>query len=328
MLAAQLEGSKQFAKEFMQRHGIPTARFSAFSDAQAAKLFVRDMPLPIVIKADGLAAGKGVVIAESLAEAERVIDDMLSGQAFGEAGSRVVIEEFLPGEEASYIVISDGERTAAFATSQDHKRVGDDDQGPNTGGMGAYSPAPVVTRAVADRVERDIIAPVIRGMRSEGLCYQGFLYAGLMIDALGQPKVVEFNCRFGDPETQPILMRLNEDFAGLCMAAAKGHLRGVPLHFSDEPAVTVVMASEGYPSQPRTGDPISGLEDIQVGKVFHAGTRFEGDQVVTSGGRVLGVTAMGRDLAEAQTRVYDGVRKIQFEGCHYRTDIGFRALTS
>jgi len=177
-------------------------------------------------------------------------------------------------------------------------------------------------------VERDIIAPVIRGMRSEGLCYQGFLYAGLMIDALGQPKVVEFNCRFGDPETQPILMRLNEDFAGLCMAAATGHLRGEPLHFSDEPAVTVVMASEGYPSQPRTGDPISGLEDFQVGKVFHAGTRFEGDQVVTSGGRVLGVTAMGRDLAEAQTRVYDGVRKIQFEGCHYRTDIGFRALTS
>ena len=326
MLAAQLEGSKQFAKEFMQRHGIPTARFSAFTDAQAAKLFARDMPLPIVIKADGLAAGKGVVIAESLAEAEQVIDDMLSGQAFGEAGSRVVIEEFLPGEEASYIVISDGERTAAFATSQDHKRVGNDDQGPNTGGMGAYSPAPVVTQEVADRVERDIIAPVIRGMRSEGLCYQGFLYAGLMIDALGQPRVVEFNCRFGDPETQPILMRLDDDFAALCLAAAKGNLKGEPLRFSDESAVTVVMASEGYPAQPRTGDPISGLADIQGGKVFHAGTRFEDDQIVTSGGRVLGVTAMGRDLAEAQTHAYFNVRKIHFDGCHYRTDIGFRAL--
>jgi len=251
---------------------------------------------------------------------------MLSGQAFGEAGSRVVIEEFLPGEEASYIVISDGERSAAFATSQDHKRVGNDDQGPNTGGMGAYSPAPVVTQEVADRVERDIIAPVIRGMRSEGLCYQGFLYAGLMIDALGQPRVVEFNCRFGDPETQPILMRLDDDFAALCLAAAKGNLKGEPLRFSDEPAVTVVMASEGYPAQPRTGDPISGLADIQGGKVFHAGTRFEDDQVVTSGGRVLGVTAMGRDLAEAQTHAYFNVRKIHFDGCHYRTDIGFRAL--
>lgn len=326
MQAAQLEGSKHFAKEFMRRHGIPTARFSAFTDPEGAKAYARTMPLPIVIKADGLAAGKGVVIVEHLDEADRVIDDMLSGQAFGDAGSRVVIEEFLPGEEASYIVISDGERTAAFATSQDHKRVGNDDQGPNTGGMGAYSPAPVVTPEVAERVERDIIAPVIKGMQAEGHRYQGFLYAGLMIDPSGQPKVVEFNCRFGDPETQPILMRLEDDFAALCLSAARGELMVDALNFTRHPAVAVVLASEGYPSQPRTGDPISGLEDVESVKVFHAGTRFEGEQIVTSGGRVLAVTAMGLELRHAQSKAYEAVKKIQFEGCHYRTDIGFRAL--
>ena len=326
--AARLEGSKRFAKEFMVRHQIPTALFEAFTTPGPAKQFARELELPLVVKADGLAAGKGVVIATTYEAADQIIDDMLSGNAFGEAGAEVVIEEFLHGEEASYIVISDGEKTCAFASSQDHKRIFDHDEGPNTGGMGAYSPAPVVTPSVASRVEETIIQPVIRGMKAEGLEYRGFLYAGLMIDNEGLPKVIEFNCRFGDPETQPVMMRLREDLGALCFAAAKGEMASRSLNFTEQSSIAVVIASEGYPQTPVLGDEIVGANDELSSKVFHAGTQFKGDMLVTSGGRVLAVTALGVDLKSAQTSAYLDVNRISFRGSQFRSDIGARGVKS
>jgi len=324
--AARLEGSKRFAKEFMVRHQIPTALFEAFTTPGPAKQFARELGLPLVVKADGLAAGKGVVIATTYEAADQIIDKMLSGNAFGDAGAEVVIEEFLHGEEASYIVISDGEKTCAFASSQDHKRIFDHDEGPNTGGMGAYSPAPVVTPSVASRVEETIIQPVIRGMKAEGLEYRGFLYAGLMIDNEGLPKVIEFNCRFGDPETQPVMMRLKEDLGALCFAAAKGEMASRSLNFTEQSSIAVVMASEGYPQTPVLGDEIVGANDELSSKVFHAGTQFRGDRLVTSGGRVLAVTALGDDLKSAQTSAYRDVNRISFRGSQFRSDIGARGV--
>ena len=326
--AAQLEGSKRFAKEFMVRHQIPTASFEAFTTPGPAKQFARALGVPLVVKADGLAAGKGVVIATTYEAADQIIDDMLSGNAFGDAGAEVVIEEFLQGEEASYIVISDGERTCAFASSQDHKRIFDHDEGPNTGGMGAYSPAPVVTPSVAARVEETIIQPVIRGMKAEGLEYKGFLYAGLMIDSEGLPKVIEFNCRFGDPETQPVMMRLKEDLGALCLAAAKGAMASRTLNFTEQSSIAVVMASEGYPQTPVLGDEIVGVNGELSSKVFHAGTQFKDDTLVTSGGRVLAVTALGDDLKSAQTSAYLDVNRISFRGSQFRSDIGARGVKS
>ena len=326
--AARLEGSKRFAKEFMVRHQIPTASFEAFTTPGPAKQFARALGLPLVVKADGLAAGKGVVIATTYEAADQIIDDMLSGNAFGDAGAEVVIEEFLQGEEASYIVISDGERTCAFASSQDHKRIFDHDEGPNTGGMGAYSPAPVVTPSVAARVEETIIQPVIRGMKAEGLEYKGFLYAGLMIDSEGLPKVIEFNCRFGDPETQPVMMRLKEDLGALCLAAAKGAMASRTLNFTEQSSIAVVMASEGYPQTPVLGDEIVGANGELSSKVFHAGTQFKDDTLVTSGGRVLAVTALGDDLKSAQTSAYLDVNRISFRGSQFRSDIGARGVKS
>ena len=326
--AARLEGSKRFAKEFMVRHQIPTASFEAFTTPGPAKQFARELGLPLVVKADGLAAGKGVVIATTYEAADQIIDDMLSGNAFGDAGAEVVIEEFLHGEEASYIVISDGERTCAFASSQDHKRIFDHDEGPNTGGMGAYSPAPVVTPSVAARVEETIIQPVIRGMKAEGLEYKGFLYAGLMIDSEGLPKVIEFNCRFGDPETQPVMMRLKEDLGALCLAAAKGAMASRTLNFTEQSSIAVVMASEGYPQTPVLGDEIVGVNGELSSKVFHAGTQFKDDTLVTSGGRVLAVTALGDDLKSAQTSAYLDVNRISFRGSQFRSDIGARGVKS
>ena len=326
--AARLEGSKRFAKEFMVRHQIPTALFEAFTTPGPAKQFARELGLPLVVKADGLAAGKGVVIATTYEAADQIIDDMLSGNAFGDAGAEVVIEEFLRGEEASYIVISDGERTCAFASSQDHKRIFDHDEGPNTGGMGAYSPAPVVTPSVAARVEETIIQPVIRGMKAEGLEYKGFLYAGLMIDSEGLPKVIEFNCRFGDPETQPVMMRLKEDLGALCLAAAKGAMASRTLNFTEQSSIAVVMASEGYPQTPVLGDEIVGANGELSSKVFHAGTQFKDDTLVTSGGRVLAVTALGDDLKSAQTSAYLDVNRISFRGSQFRSDIGARGVKS
>ena len=326
--ASRLEGSKRFAKEFMVRHQIPTASFEAFTTPGPAKQFARALGLPLVVKADGLAAGKGVVIATTYEAADQIIDDMLSGNAFGDAGAEVVIEEFLRGEEASYIVISDGERTCAFASSQDHKRIFDHDEGPNTGGMGAYSPAPVVTPSVAARVEETIIQPVIRGMKAEGLEYKGFLYAGLMIDSEGLPKVIEFNCRFGDPETQPVMMRLKEDLGALCLAAAKGAMASRTLNFTEQSSIAVVMASEGYPQTPVLGDEIVGANGELSSKVFHAGTQFKDDTLVTSGGRVLAVTALGDDLKSAQTSAYLDVNRISFRGSQFRSDIGARGVKS
>ena len=269
-----------------------------------------------------------MVIATTYEAADQIIDDMLSGNAFGDAGAEVVIEEFLQGEEASYIVISDGERTCAFASSQDHKRIFDHDEGPNTGGMGAYSPAPVVTPSVAARVEETIIQPVIRGMKAEGLEYKGFLYAGLMIDSEGLPKVIEFNCRFGDPETQPVMMRLKEDLGELCLAAAKGAMASRTLNFTEQSSIAVVMASEGYPQTPVLGDEIVGANGELSSKVFHAGTQFKDDTLVTSGGRVLAVTALGDDLKSAQTSAYLDVNRISFRGSQFRSDIGARGVKS
>ena len=326
--AAQLEGSKRFAKEFMVRHQIPTALFEAFATPEPAKRFARELELPLVVKADGLAAGKGVVITTTYEVADQIIDDMLSGNAFGDAGAEVVIEEFLHGEEASYIVISDGERTCAFASSQDHKRIFEHDEGPKTGGMGAYSPAPVVSPSVAARVEETIIQPVIRGMKAEGLEYRGFLYAGLMIDNEGLPKVIEFNCRFGDPETQPVMMRLKEDLGALCLAAAKGSMSSRSLDFTEQSAIAVVMASEGYPHTPVLGDEIVGASGELSSKVFHAGTQFKDNTLVTSGGRVLAVTALGDDLLSAQTSAYLDVNRISFRGSQFRSDIGARGVKS
>ncbi|MCB1691345.1 MAG: phosphoribosylamine--glycine ligase [Pseudomonadales bacterium] len=324
--AAQLEGSKTFTKDFMKRHNIPTAAYESFDDGEAALAYARQHPLPMVIKADGLAAGKGVVIARDRDEAFRTIDEMMNENRFGESGARVVIEEFMEGEEASFIVIADGEHFLPFASSQDHKAVFDGDKGPNTGGMGAYSPAPVVTPEVFERIVRKVIQPVIDGMKAEGNPYTGFLYAGLMIDASGEPRVVEFNCRHGDPETQPVMMRMKSDLAALCLAALNGELAGKTIDFDDRVALTVVMAAGGYPGDYRKGDEIHGLDDVKGGKVFHAGTRLEHGKVVSSGGRVLGVTAMGESVSEAQANAYRIVDGISFKDAFCRRDIGYRAV--
>jgi phosphoribosylamine---glycine ligase len=329
--AAQLESSKAFSKAFMKRHRIPTAQFETFTDAAAAHEYVNRRGAPIVVKADGLAAGKGVVVAMSTAEAHEAIDFMLlddsSVVSHNQGGARVVIEEFLQGEEASFIVLCDGRNVAPLATSQDHKRLLDDDQGPNTGGMGAYSPAPVVTPAVHARAMREIILPTIRGMERDGIPYTGFLYAGLMIDAHGQPRALEFNCRLGDPETQPILMRLKSDLFDVLMAATAGTLDQVELQWDRRPALGVVMAAAGYPMNPRKGDAISGLpaphDDAMV---FHAGTVQQDGVTLTSGGRVLCVTALADSVKAAQQRAYEIVHAIRFDGAQYRRDIGHRAM--
>ncbi|HBZ48974.1 MAG TPA: phosphoribosylamine--glycine ligase [Halieaceae bacterium] len=326
--AAQLEGSKAFTKEFLVRHNIPTAHYRAFTETDPAIAYIRQHGAPIVVKADGLAAGKGVVVAMTEAEAIDAVCDMLSGNAFGDAGCRVVIEECLIGEEASFIVICDGEHALPMATSQDHKRVGEADTGPNTGGMGAYSPAPVVTTEIHDIIMQQVIYPTLRGMAAEGTPYVGFLYAGVMIDAQGMPKVIEFNCRFGDPETQPIMMRLQSDLVTLCQAALSGDLANQTIQWDPRPSIGVVLAAEGYPSNYRIGDPIAGLTDISDPdvKVFHAGTKLTNGAVCTSGGRVLCVTALGADLKDAQNRCYDATKAISWNGMFYRRDIGWRAL--
>ena len=329
--AAQLESSKAFSKAFMQRHGIPTAAYETFTDAAAARAYVDRLGAPIVVKADGLAAGKGVVVATSVAEAHAAIDDMLGGNALGVAhnagGARVVIEEFLHGEEASFIVLCDGKNVLPLATSQDHKRLLDGDAGPNTGGMGAYSPAPVVTPDIHARVMREIIMPTVRGMEQDGVPFTGFLYAGLMIDAQGHPKTLEFNTRMGDPETQPILMRLKSDLFDVLMAATAGKLDAVQLQWDRRVALGVVMAAQGYPAAPRKGDVITGLPAAQDDAVvFHAGTVVDGGQARTAGGRVLCVTALADSVKQAQVRAYDVARGIHFDGMQYRRDIGHRAL--
>jgi phosphoribosylamine--glycine ligase len=326
--AAQLEGSKAFTKDFLERQKIPTAAYANFTDVEQALAYVRQQGAPIVVKADGLAAGKGVIVAMTLNEAEEAIRDMLAGNAFGEAGSRVVIEEFLEGEEASFIVMVDGEHVLPMATSQDHKRVGDGDTGPNTGGMGAYSPAPVVTPDVYQRIMDEVIYPTVRGMAAEGHPYQGFLYAGLMIDTSGTPKVIEFNCRFGDPETQPILLRMKSDLVELCNAAIDSKLDQCSSDWDERASVGIVLAAGGYPGDYRKGAAISGLpqQETDGEKVFHAGTKLDGDQVVTSGGRVLCATALGNTVTEAQQRAYQLARNIHWEGAFYRTDIAYRAI--
>lgn len=332
--AAQLESSKAFSKAFMKRHGIPTAEYETFTDAQAAHDYVNAKGAPIVVKADGLAAGKGVVVAMSLAEAHEAIDFMLLDNKLGVShnagGARVVIEEFLQGEEASFIVMCDGKNVLPLATSQDHKRLLDADQGPNTGGMGAYSPAPIVTPQVHSRAMREIILPTIRGMEADGITFTGFLYAGLMIDAEGKPKTLEFNCRMGDPETQPIMMRLKSDLVDVLWAATDPTMqamRDMELEWDRRSSVGVVMAAHGYPMSPRKGDLISGLpKDNDDAVVFHAGTQGEGAEVTTSGGRVLCVTALGGTLKLAQNAAYDAIRSIQFDGMQFRKDIGHRAL--
>jgi phosphoribosylamine---glycine ligase len=325
--AAQLESSKDFAKQFMQRHGIPTAKFRTFTDAAAAHAYIDAEGAPIVIKADGLAAGKGVVVATLAGEAHAAIDDMLSGNKLGEAGSRVVIEEFLDGEEASFIVMADGHHALALATSQDHKRLKDDDQGPNTGGMGAYSPAPVVTPEIHARVMREVIAPTLAGMEKDGILYTGFLYAGLMIKPDGSLKVLEFNCRMGDPETQPIMLRLKSDLVELVDAAINGHLDKVEALWDRRVALGVVLAAHDYPDNPRKGDVIHGLSKASAdAHVFHAGTAEKDGHVVTAGGRVLCVTALGDNVRAAQNRAYEITDDIRFDGMQFRRDIGHRAI--
>jgi phosphoribosylamine--glycine ligase len=327
--AAQLEGSKAFTKDFLARHKIPTAEYQNFTEVEPALAYVREKGAPIVIKADGLAAGKGVIVAMTLEEAEAAVNDMLAGNAFGDAGHRIVVEEFLDGEEASFIVMVDGENVLPMATSQDHKRVGDGDTGPNTGGMGAYSPAPVVTDEVHQRAMDLVIWPTVRGMAAEGNTYTGFLYAGLMIDKQGNPKVIEFNCRFGDPETQPIMLRLQSDLVELCLAACDGKLDKTTSKWDERPSLGVVMAAGGYPADYRNGDVIHGLplEEVADGKVFHAGTKLrEDDMVVTNGGRVLCVTALGDTVAQAQQRAYELMKDIHWDGSFSRSDIGYRAI--
>ncbi len=326
--AAQLEGSKAFAKDFMARHGIPTAAYGKFTEVEPALAFLREQGAPIVVKADGLAAGKGVIVAQDLATAEAAVRDMLEANSFGDAGHRVVIEEFLEGEEASFIVMADGEHILPLATSQDHKALNDGDTGPNTGGMGAYSPAPVVDAELHARVMREVIEPTIRGMASDGAPFTGFLYAGLMIGADGVPKVLEYNVRFGDPETQPVMMRLRSDLAALCEAAIDGRLDAVEAEWDPRAALGVVMAAGGYPSSYARGAVIAGLESSfpEDVKVFHAGTREEGGKVVTSGGRVLCVTALGATVGEAQQRAYEAVDAVHWTDAFVRRDIGHRAI--
>ena len=323
---ARLESSKQFAKEFMNRHRIPTAAFAAFDEARAAHDYVEAQGAPIVVKADGLAAGKGVVVAASADEAHRAIEQILIERTMGTAGNRVVIEEFLEGEEASFIVLADGEHVLPLATSQDHKRLKDGDEGPNTGGMGAYSPAPVVTPELHARVIREVIRPVLAGMAEEGHPYSGFLYAGLMIDGSGNPRVLEFNCRLGDPETQPILLRLKSDLFALIECAVDGRLDRATAQWDRRPALGVVLAAAGYPDAPKKGDIISGLpKATEEFRVFHAGTALKDGSIVTSGGRVLCVTALGDSIRMAQRLAYEVVKGIRFEGMQYRRDIGHRA---
>ena len=326
--AAQLEGSKAFTKDFLARHNIPTAEYQNFTEIEPAIAYIRQKGAPIVIKADGLAAGKGVIVAMTLKEAEDAVYDMLAGNAFGDAGHRVVIEEFLDGEEASFIVMVDGEHVEPMATSQDHKRVGDGDTGLNTGGMGAYSPAPVVTDDVFTKVMEQIIYPTVNGMAQEGNVYVGFLYAGLMIDKQGNPKVIEFNCRFGDPETQPIMMRMQSDLVELCLAAVEGKLNTIKSKWDPRPALGVVLAAGGYPGDYNTKDVILGLssETNQNCKIFHAGTSLENGQVYTNGGRVLCVTALGNSVSDAQKNAYEQLKNIYWHGCYYRHDIGYRAI--
>lgn len=326
--AAQLEASKDFAKRFMARHGIPTARHATFESAAQAHAYVEREGAPIVIKADGLAAGKGVVVAATAPEAHEAIDRMLAGNALGEAGHRVVIEEYMPGEEASFIVMADGRHALALASSQDHKRLLEGDRGPNTGGMGAYSPAPVVTPEVHARVMREIIYPVLKGMEADGVPYSGFLYAGLMIDAAGNPRVVEFNCRLGDPETQPILMRLRSDLVDLVQRALAGQLGETEAEWDRRAALGVVLAAAGYPDAPKKGAHLTGLPPTspEDAHVFHAGTARDGTQVAVSGGRVLCVTALGESVKLAAERAYQAIGDITFDGMQYRRDIGYRAL--
>ena len=328
--AAQLEGSKAFTKDFLERQQIPTADYGKFTDLDEALAYLQEVGAPIVIKADGLAAGKGVIVAMSLAEAEEAVRDMLGGNAFGEAGHRVVIEEFLDGEEASFIVMVDGKNVLPMATSQDHKRAGNGDTGPNTGGMGAYSPAPVVDDKIYKRIMDEVIYPTVNGMSAEGNDYSGFLYAGLMIMADGTPKVIEFNCRFGDPETQPILLRLQSDLVSHCLAALTGDLDKQVAHWDPRPAVGVVLAAGGYPGAYKGGDVITGLRsasaDAQDQKVFHAGTAQQEGNVVTSGGRVLCATAMGSSVADAQKKAYALASEIHWNDLYLRNDIAWRAI--
>jgi phosphoribosylamine--glycine ligase len=326
--AAQLEGSKAFTKDFLARHQIPTAFYGVFTQVDEALAYLQEKGAPIVVKADGLAAGKGVIVAMTLAEAEAAVKDMLSGNAFGDAGARVVIEEFLEGEEASFIVMVDGKNVLPMATSQDHKRVGDGDTGLNTGGMGAYSPAPVVTPEVHQRVMDEVIYPTVQGMAAEGNDYTGFLYAGLMIDGTGAPKVIEYNCRFGDPETQPILLRLQSDLVALCQAALEGRLDQVEAEWDERASLGVVLAAGGYPGSYAKGEVITGLPEVEAldAKVFHAGTSLQGKDVVTAGGRVLCATALGSSVSEAQKRAYQLAAGINWKDSFYRKDIGYRAI--
>jgi len=327
-IAAQLEGSKAFTKDFLRRHNIPTAAYEVFTELDAALAYVRRRGAPIVIKADGLAAGKGVIVALTQSDAEQALRDMLGAHAFGAASARVVVEDFLDGEEASYIVMSDGRNFVPMATSQDHKRRDEGDLGPNTGGMGAYSPAPVVTSDVERRILDEVIRPTLEGMAAEGAPFTGFLYAGLMIGRDGAPKVIEFNVRFGDPETQPIMLRLESDLSELVLAALDGALEGRSVLWDPRPAIGVVVAASGYPAKVRTGDAIDGL-DTEFGegvKVFHAGTREENGKAVSAGGRVLTVCAIGADLAQARDRAYAAARRIKLEGSFFRRDIAHRAL--
>ena len=325
--AAQLEGSKAFTKDFLARHQIPTATYANFTEIAPAIAYVREQGAPIVVKADGLAAGKGVILAQTEEEAIAAIEDMLAGNAFGDAGHRVVIEEFLQGEEASFIVMVDGENVLPLATSQDHKARDNGDTGPNTGGMGAYSPAPVVTQEMHDRIMAQVIYPTVQGMAAEGHRYTGFLYAGIMIDPKGTPKVLEYNCRFGDPETQPILARMQSDLVELCLAATKGQLADKECQWDSRAALGVVMAAGGYPDSYHKGDVINGIDQVTEALVFHAGTAQNSGQVVTNGGRVLCVTALGDTVAEAQQKAYSGVDKIRWNNRYFRTDIGHRAIT-
>ncbi|MCC5867120.1 MAG: phosphoribosylamine--glycine ligase [Gammaproteobacteria bacterium] len=327
--AARLEGSKAFAKAFLARHAIPTAAFESFTDIDAARAYLRAAGAPIVVKADGLAAGKGVIVADSLAAAEAAVEDMLAGNAFGEAGHRVVIEEFLEGEEASFIAMVANGHILPLASSQDHKARDDGDVGPNTGGMGAYSPAPVLTSAIHERVMREVMQPTVAGLAAEGIDYTGFLYAGLMIDAQGTPRVLEFNCRFGDPETQPIMMRLRSDLVALCQAAVSGTLHECTVEWDARAALGVVLAAGGYPGGYASGQRIDGLEQaaaIADTKVFHAGTRLEGTEVVTAGGRVLCATGLGASVAAAAQRAYEAAACISWDGMFHRNDIGHRAI--
>ncbi|MFQ5471122.1 MAG: phosphoribosylamine--glycine ligase [Gammaproteobacteria bacterium] len=327
--AAQLEGSKAYSKDFLARHHIPTATYEAFTEIKPAVDYIRQQGAPIVVKADGLAAGKGVIVAQTEEEAIAAVEDMLSGNVFGEAGSRVVIEAFLTGEEASFIVMVDGEHILPMATSQDHKARDNGDTGPNTGGMGAYTPAPVVTAALHKKIMSEIIEPTVSGMKADGNPYTGFLYAGLMISPAGQVKVLEFNCRFGDPETQPIMMRLKSDLVELCQEAIDGNLDQVQAHWDDRTSLGVVLAAGGYPASYNSGDEILGLftrSEENSTKVFHAGTKVVDDKIVTSGGRVLCVCALGDNVRDAQQRAYAEVEKINWDNAYYRTDIGYRAI--